>query len=191
MVVDRRSLVGVAVGLAAAGLALLLLAGDPAPSPDPRDSARSVARPPGPRLPERPSEAAETPRGPSTVAASPPVQEPVVLRFTVLEGQLGQARRAAPDDGTRGAVLAVVARAEEDAAALRAAFDAGEVSEGELRARIGKIRLDAATSFDGVTGPDASRALKEALGFDMRGADDLGWGVPLNDANLGQVFDDG
>ena len=185
---DRRTLAGIAVGLAAVGAALLLLGGDPTPAPVPAVSPRVTrARPAAPEPPAhvRPSDEG-SPR-----AESAPASEGVSGGLATLDGQLREARRAAPDDGTRDAVLAVVTRAEAEAATLRAAVRAGEVPEGELRARIGKIRLDAATSFDGATGPEASRALKEALGFDMRGADELGWGVPLNDANLGQVFDDG
>jgi hypothetical protein len=101
--------------------------------------------------------------------------------------QLEGARVVLPDDDD-GASAAVLDRAFDELAAVEAALAEGTLSPDDAQQRVLQIRLDAALGFDGAAEPADALALKQALGFDMSEGDELGWGVPLTEANFGQIF---
>ncbi len=120
--------------------------------------------------------AAGDPQGPGAVASD----------LRALAVQLEGARVALPDD--EEGVAAVLDRAVDELGAVEREVAAGNVAVAEAKQRVIQIRLDAAIGFDGVASPEDAKALKEALGFDMTEGDELGWGVPLTEANFGQIF---
>lgn len=99
---------------------------------------------------------------------------------------LQSARVALPDDAEGAA--AVLERAVDELAAVQKELAEGNLSPSDAKQRALQIRLDAAVGFDGAAEPAEAKALKEALGFDMSGSDDLGWGVPLTEENFGLIF---
>ncbi len=151
----------------------------PVASADPEQEAAGRALTPMPTPPGgyvAPMGGAGDARDPSTVASD----------LRALGVQLEGARVALPDD--EEGVAAVLDRAVDELSAVEREVAAGNLAVAEAKQRVIQIRLDAAIGFDGVAAPEDAKALKEALGFDMTEGDELGWGVPLTEANFGQIF---
>lgn len=198
---DRRLLLGGGVvALLAAGAAFFAMAprdlGEPVeargrarPAADEADEADLSARAGDDRGPRAPG-AATYPGAPAGGAdGGDPAGGLASARASTrgLGVQLEGARVVLPDDDD-GASAAVLDRALDELAAVEAALAEGTLAPEEVKQRVLQIRLDAALGFDGAAEPAEARALKQALGFDMSEGDELGWGVPLTEANFGQIF---
>lgn len=198
---NGRTLAGIgAVGLLAVGAAWLALSGGDTGGPvgereraeqarAERVAAADAAEDPSTRPVARPA-AGGAAGGPGANFVRPELSGPpqVQDKLRQLGTQLEGARLALPDQDPDGAATAVLEKAVEELAALSAEIAAGNMEAQAAIERASQIRLDAAVGFDAATTAENAKELKEALGYDMTGGDELGWGVPLNEANFGELF---